>query len=57
MLYFRHLDISEPAGAFLAVSANKRHGAAVFKQFCAVKDLPGLHAQKVGYVIDVDFFH
>ena len=57
VLYLCHLNICEAACAFLTVAADKRDGAAVFKQFCAVEDLPGLNAKKPRNVVYVYIFH
>ena len=57
VLYLSNFNVSEAACALLAVAADEGHGAAVFKQFCAVEDLPGLNAQKSRYVVNVYIFH
>ena len=48
-----HLHVGEAAGAFLAVSADKRDGAAVGDELRAVFHLPGLNAKQFGYIYNV----
>ena len=57
MLYLSNFNVSEAACTLLTVAADEGHGAAVFKQFSAVEDLPGLNAKKSCYVVYVYIFH
>ena len=57
VLDFGHFDVIEAARTLLPVTADERDGAAIGKQFRAILHLPGLHAQQLSNILDVEFFH
>jgi len=53
----RDLLVIQTACAFFSVTADERYRAAFLEKRRTVLYLPVLHAEKTGYIIDIDLFH
>ena len=53
----RDLLIIQAAGTFFSITADERYRAALLEKRRTVLHLPVLHAEKTGYIIDIDLFH